>query len=329
MGAMRSLLLAVLFCTPALSASSAGPNTFTWLALEPPPIVLAGGYDIELTNTPGDSGPLLDQALALHLQDPNRGAPLGRRIDEAQAGSRPDHFAVLAGPNQVASVRAAAPSSRRGQRLVLGVVLEDPEYWEAWEIDQSQNEGTSGGWSFCLSRDATLRATLTATDPVDGRVVKQTPVEYVESATDCGVDRADAARRVTPESTLAEFAVDGLARHIADQVAPRWVAIEARLVRKGGAGRGHKLARSGDLRAATRWYVDASIKSPQDPWLRYHAAVLLTAGFHFAAARENLSAARMLADDPLFEVWEEELHRRERSSLMLRRIGVPQEPVRY
>lgn len=329
---MRTALLAAFVALSAPSADAGGPNSFVFLALEPPPVHLAGGYVIQLQPAVGDSGRLFDQALSLHLQDPYRGAPASRRAARTPRGPGPDHFAVLQAPGLLATAGglAAAPDVGPAQRLVVQVLVEDAEFWEAWQIDQAHlDSGAPGSWNFCLARDATVHAQLRAFDGVDGRLVAQQDVEHVESASDCGANREDAMMRVTPEASLAEFAVDGLARLVADRVAPRWVAVEARLVRKGGAGRGHKLVRSGDLPAATRWYVDASSSSPQDPWLRYHAAVLLTAGFHFGPAREHLSAARDLADEPIFADWEEELHRRERAALMLRRMGVPQEPLRY
>lgn len=329
---MRTVFLAAIVALSAPSADAGGPNSFTYLALEPPPVHLAGGCVIQLQPAVGDSGRLFDQALALHLRDPNRGVLPHRRGLRKTPGPGPDHFEVLQAPGLLATAGglASAPGIGAAQRLVVQVVVEDAEFWEAWQIDQSQVEGAAtGAWNFCISRDATVRAELTALDGVDGRVIAQQPVEYVESVTDCGVDRQEAMMRVTSEASLAEFAVDGLARTVADQVAPRWVAVETKLVRKGGAGRGHKLIRSGDLAAATRWYVDAVAKSPQDPWLRYHAALLLTVGFRFGEARDHLATARQLADDPLFAAWEEELHRRERAALMLRRLGVPQEPLRY
>ncbi len=329
---MRTLLLAAIVVLSAPSSGAAGPNSFVFLALEPPPVHLAGGYDIDLQPTRGSNARLLDQALTLHLRDPYRGAPASRRGALLPTGPGPNHFAVHQSPGllAVAGSLAAAPDVGSPQRLVIDVVVEDPEYWEAWRIDQSQLDGgASGGWSFCLSRDATLRGHVTVRDGVDGSVISHQPIEYVESASDCGSSREDASRRVTPEATLAEFAADGLARVIADRVAPRWVPVEARLVRKGPSTRGHKTIRAGDLGAAIRWYTAAAAKSPDDPWLRYHAAVLLTAGLHFGQAKEHLSVARQLADEPLFADWAETLHQRERAALMLRRMGVPQEPVRF
>ncbi len=331
---MRAVLLASVLALASPSVDAGGPNTFTFLALEPPAVHLAGGYQIRLQPSAGERHDLLDQALALHLQDPLRGAPDSRRAAPPPGGPGPSFLAVVAGPGSRAVVGGlaaapSAPSAPIAQQLVVSVTLEDPEFWEAWTVDQAQPEGQVGSWSFCLSREATLRAQLLVQDGVSGRVLEQAPLIYVEAASDCGATREDAAQRVTPEDALAEFAVDGLARSVADRVSPRWVAVEARLVRKGPSARGHKVLRSGDLAAATRWFVDASARDPEDVWLRYHAAVLLTAGFHFGAARDHLAGARARADELLFAEWEEEIHRRERAALMLRRMGVPQEPIRF
>ncbi len=323
---MRAAFLASMLALAAPAADAGGPNTFQFLALEPPPVHLAGGYEIALEPVEGERGALFDQSLRLHLQDPWRGAPANRRAGAVPRGPGPGWFAVRDGPGLLASsgALAAAPATKA---LVVHLALEDAEYWEAWRIDPAPESG--GGWSFCLSRDATLRGRLRVLDGVTGRPVDEGPISYVESSTDCGGSRDEALQRVPAEDSLAEFALEGLAETIADRVAPRWVPVEARLVRKGGAGRGHRLIRSGDLGAATRWYLDAARKDPEDPWLHYHAALLLTAGLHFALAREHLAAARAASDELLFAEWEDELHRRERAALMLRRMGVPQEPLRF
>lgn len=322
---MRTLIAAaVVALLGSGTAGAGGPNTLTLLALEPPAVFLAGGYDIQLDVSPSDRGKLFDQALALHLTDPNRGAPLGRAALRPPRVPGPDHFAVHGGEGAT-GILAAAPAGTNRQQMVLRTTLEDPEYWEAWDIQQ-----TAGGeWRFCLGREATLRARVDVVDGADGRVLSQERVEWVEPSRECGTSREEAQQRALSEESLADFATDSLAREVANRVAPRWEEVEVRLVRKGASGRGHKLMRSGDLVAATRWYVAAAAKAGDDPWLHYHAAVLLTAGFHFGQAREHLAKARAVEDAPLFAEWEESLHERERAALMLRRMGVPQEPLRY
>ncbi len=161
-------------------------------------------------------------------------------------------------------------------------------------------------------------------------MLAEAPLEATDSSQGCGDTRREAEQRVIGEMALAQDTLGLLAVEAANQVAPRWETVSTFLIRKGGAAKGHKILRAPlDLRTATRWFVDHANAKPDDPWLRYHAAVLLTAGFHFADAREHLDAARALSDELLFASWDEELHRRERAVLMLRRLGVPQEPLAF
>lgn len=330
---MSRLIALVLVLLPGL-ALGASPYKVDLTFLEPPPIHMAGGYVIELDATTGTGGPVLDELVYRELTDPTRGSEARRLPAVNPRPVGPDFLAVRPAPGLLAS--AAAPAREPGpggQSMRVQVALEDPEFWEGWKVDQFQtaiDDASPGSWSFCLTREATVRGRLRAVDGHDGSVLAEVPIKSVDASQACGDTRREAEQQVVAEVALAQDALTLLAVKVANQVAPRWETVPTFLVRKGGAARGHKLLRAPiDLRTATRWFVDRSAAQPDDPWLRYHAAVLLTAGFHFAEARDHLAAARELSDELLFSDWEEELHRRERAVLVLRRLGVPQEPVAF
>ncbi|HMV67577.1 MAG TPA: CsgG/HfaB family protein [Myxococcota bacterium] len=314
--------------------------------LAPPRNPMPGVTSLGVIGIGGFQGRAMEDAIVTALVDRNRGLPSGTRLlDDGSIKAWPNFYPVVERARLAAVINEqelgqsglvddgarASLGQLMGAGLLLTGTVGQPTFEEEWTTTTTTvvKDGTSYQVVLqCLDRTVHVGFAARTIDATTGQIAQAPSYRRDLGDRACKPSRGDAEAAVASVDALALRAFPGLALAAANDIAPYWRLTKLDADRNKSTSEGLDVFRKeNDLVGAAGWFLAQSEANAYDEWVRFHAAVFLTATLHFEEAHAHLDAARAINPRPVYAHFADTLSRLESDFQVLRSLGVPVEPL--